>query len=159
MRYIQKSALKGYTRKPQGQTPKLQGCGVICQKPWKKAHHYVYSRESWLGRCRGVAEWRLSSLNFESEKFVLIQNAKRPQQTKFQLPIMFGSREIKSSKIAYHLYKSYFKNEISSPPIQMIGDYIFREPSMIESWNFVSGGLLAFSISTNFLPMHVMVGL
>jgi hypothetical protein len=37
---------------------------------------------------------------------------------------MFGTQEIKSSKIAYHLYRSYFLNGISHPPIQMIGDFL-----------------------------------
>ena len=43
-----------------------------------------------------VARWRPSGLNFGSQKFLLIENAKGPAQTKFQLPNMFGSPEIKS---------------------------------------------------------------
>jgi len=56
----------------------------------KKTHNYTYGA-SRLARCMGVAKWRLPSLNFGSQKFVLIENAKRPPQTKFQLPNMFGS--------------------------------------------------------------------
>jgi hypothetical protein len=70
-----------------------------------------------------VAKWWPSSLNFRSQKCVLIENAERPPQTKFQLLNMFGSWKIKSPRIAYHLYRSYFLNEISHSPIQMIGDY------------------------------------
>jgi len=40
--------------------------------------------------------WHLSGLNSRSQRFLLIENAKRPPQTKFQLPNMFGSQEIKS---------------------------------------------------------------
>jgi hypothetical protein len=81
--------------------------GLSAKNLKKKTHNYTYG-PSRLARWRGVAEWRLSSLNFGSQKFVLMENAKRPPQTKFQLPNMLGSREIKSQKIAYHLYRSCF---------------------------------------------------
>jgi hypothetical protein len=51
------------------------------------------SLESWVTR------WRLSGLNFRSKKIMLIWDAERPPQTKFQLPNMFCSREIKSRKL------------------------------------------------------------
>ena len=46
-----------------------------------------------------VTRWRPSVPNFGSQKFLLIKTAERPPQTKFQLPNMFGSQEIKFQKL------------------------------------------------------------
>ena len=44
------------------------------------------------------------------KKFLLIGNTERPPQTEFHLSNMFGSWEIKSQRLAYHLYGIYFLN-------------------------------------------------
>jgi len=54
----------------------------------------VWKAVSWVTR------WRLSGLNFRSKKFMLIWDAERPPQTKFQLPNIFCSGEIKSRKLS-----------------------------------------------------------
>jgi hypothetical protein len=106
--------------------PKPQGHGANCQKPQKHASHTRMAASlDWRGARTGVARGWLSSLNIRLLKFILIDNAKRPQQTKFQLPNMFGSREIKSPKIANNLYRSMgdLISEVTSL-IQIIGDFL-----------------------------------
>jgi hypothetical protein len=123
MRYQKIGLQKLYKKitRANSETPGFQGY-ISAKNLKKKTHYYVYGAFR-LEQCIEVAKWRLSSLNFRSQKCVLIENGKRPPQTKFQLPNMFGSQEIKSPRIAYHLYRSYLLNEISHPPIQMIGDF------------------------------------
>jgi len=64
------------------------------------------SLESWVTR------WRLSGLNFRSKKIMLIWDAERFPQAKFQLPKMLCSREIKSQKSPIICMGKWFRIDV-----------------------------------------------